>query len=146
MTDPISPTSVISACCPPVEEPITSTRGACMPKARRISAGCADVYGVDLGCQYLDVTGVPDGNYTLRITVDPFGRIPELDETNNVATLAVTLGAGDPCTAVTDIPADGPIEPIRTGAIAQSPETGPRPGGPEDCSSSWTLLPYEVER
>jgi hypothetical protein len=56
-----------------------------------ISAGCGDTYGAGLGCQYLDVTGVPDGRYVLRVTLDPFHRIAELSETNNVAEMPVTL-------------------------------------------------------
>ena len=100
-----------------------------------ISAGCADVYGVDLGCQYLDVTGVPDGNYTLRVTVDPFARIAELNETNNVTTLAVVLGS-DSCTA-TDLPAAGGTF---TGTTAgASAETG-------SCAAQSGLAPEQVFR
>ena len=45
ITGPISVTSVISACGPPVEDPITSTRGVCVQKARAhvrraTGAGC----------------------------------------------------------------------------------------------------------
>ncbi len=56
-----------------------------------ITAGCSDLYGANLGCQYLDITGVPSGNYTLRVTIDPFGRIAELSESNNVAQQPVTI-------------------------------------------------------
>ena len=56
-----------------------------------ITAGCSDLYGANLGCQYLDITGVPSGTYTLRVTIDPFGRIPELAEANNVAQQSVTI-------------------------------------------------------
>ena len=38
-----------------------------------VSQGCGDVYDASLGCQYIDITGVPDGSYTLRLIVDPFG-------------------------------------------------------------------------
>ena len=49
-----------------------------------ISAGCTDVYGMGLPCQYIDITDddVPDGSYTLRITVDPGNALAEEDETN----------------------------------------------------------------
>jgi hypothetical protein len=56
-----------------------------------ISAGCSDLYGSNLGCQYLDVTGIPSGTYTLRVTLDPFDRIAELSEGNNVAQQSVTI-------------------------------------------------------
>ena len=62
-----------------------------------ISAGCTDTYSARLGCQYLDVTGLRPGRYILRVTIDPFERIAELDERNNVVSLPVTLpGADDP--------------------------------------------------
>jgi len=74
-----------------------------------LSAGCGDVYSAALGCQYLDVTAVPPGDYVLRVTLDPFGRIEELDPTNNVATLPVTIPPPppppcDPATCVDDDP------------------------------------------
>jgi Lysyl oxidase len=101
-----------------------------------ISAGCADVYGANLGCQYLDVTGVPDGNYTLRVTLDPFGRIAELDETNNVTTQAVTLGS-DTCAGATDLPATGGTF---TGTTAgASTESG-------SCAAQTALAPEHVFR
>jgi hypothetical protein len=49
------------------------------------------VYGTGLGCQYLDITGIAPGAYRLRVTLDPFGQISELNETNNVVSVAVTL-------------------------------------------------------
>jgi Lysyl oxidase len=56
-----------------------------------LTAGCGDLYGPTLGCQYLDVTGVPPGNYRLRVTVDPFERVIESREDNNVAEVPVTF-------------------------------------------------------
>lgn len=35
-----------------------------------ISAGCADIYGAGLSCQWMDVTNVPEGRYTLVIRVN----------------------------------------------------------------------------
>jgi lysyl oxidase len=71
-----------------------------------LTAGCDDVYGASLGCQYIDVTGVPDGAYKLRVTVDPFNRVTELDESNNVVTVPVTIGTST-CPAPTDVPSGG---------------------------------------
>ena len=36
-----------------------------------IQAGWADVYGAHLDCQWIDVTDVPAGIYTLEIEVNP---------------------------------------------------------------------------
>lgn len=56
-----------------------------------LSAGCWDIYPAYLGCQYIEVTGVPSGPYTLRVTVDPGSEIAEADETNNVIERAVEI-------------------------------------------------------
>jgi hypothetical protein len=56
-----------------------------------ISAGWADVYVSDLPCQWIDITTLPPGPYTLRIEVDPANRIPEANESNNVATAFVYI-------------------------------------------------------
>ncbi|HTO68764.1 MAG TPA: lysyl oxidase family protein [Myxococcota bacterium] len=56
-----------------------------------INAGCWDVYEYFLGCQYVDVTDLPDGEYDLQVTVDPLNQIVELDETNNVIDVPVDV-------------------------------------------------------
>ena len=59
-----------------------------------ITAGCADVYDVGLPCQYIDITNtpLPDGDYTLRVTLDDQNRIAEANENNNVTTVPVHIG------------------------------------------------------
>jgi hypothetical protein len=61
-----------------------------------ISVGWEDVYGSQLDCQWLDVTNVAPGNYTLRVTINPQRAdgsylFPELDYANNVAVAPVTI-------------------------------------------------------
>jgi len=56
-----------------------------------ITAGWADVYGRYLDCQWVDITGVPAGDYTLEIEVNPEGRFQESDGANDLWTHAVTL-------------------------------------------------------
>ncbi|MGQ0835028.1 MAG: lysyl oxidase family protein [Gammaproteobacteria bacterium] len=102
-----------------------------------ISAGCADVYGSDLGCQYLDVTGVPPAQYQLRVTIDPFGRIAELSDSNNVVSVAVTI-PGDACGSATVIPpAGGVFTGTTIGASTQSGSCG-RTGGSPEKVFQWT--------
>lgn len=69
------------------------TYNSCTGVLQGISAGWADVYESWLPGQELEVEGVPDGNYALVVTVDPAGKIAELDETNNVGWVVVTLSA-----------------------------------------------------
>ena len=56
-----------------------------------LNAGCYDIYPFTLGCQYVDVTAVPDGEYTLRVTVDPLDRFAEVSEANNVIEQPVVI-------------------------------------------------------
>ena len=67
-----------------------------------ITAGCADEYGAGLGCQYVDITATPPGTYTLRVTLDPYGKIPEVSESTNIATVTVTIPP--PGTTTTTLP------------------------------------------
>jgi len=52
-----------------------------------IQAGWADVYGANLDCQWVDITDVSPGHYTLEIEVNPDGLLPESNQSNNVASV-----------------------------------------------------------
>jgi len=56
-----------------------------------ISTGWADKYSRYLPCQWIDVTDVPAGTYTLRIRVNPLQMFPESDYTNNELTMEVSI-------------------------------------------------------
>jgi hypothetical protein len=56
-----------------------------------ISRGWADTYNSELDCQWIDVTGVPGGDYTLEVHVNPQHIFSELDYMNNVARVPVHL-------------------------------------------------------
>lgn len=61
--------------------------------------GWGDVYGAGLDCQWVDITDVAAGDYTLRITVNPERDLPESDYDNNTAEIAVSIwdpGTEDP--------------------------------------------------
>lgn len=61
-----------------------------------ITAGCGDIYGSSLSCQWIDVTDVPDGNYTFvmrtnwRNIPDALGQV-EKDTVNNWAQVCFNL-------------------------------------------------------
>jgi hypothetical protein len=65
-----------------------------------ISVGMADVYGAGLDCQFIDITDVTPGDYTLRVELNqplPETSVPPLVERNydnNVAELPVTIVGG----------------------------------------------------
>jgi len=62
-----------------------------------ITRGFTDIYESDLPCQWIDVTGVPPGEYTLRAEINPVQPeattplLVERDYTNNVVTAPVTV-------------------------------------------------------
>jgi len=57
-----------------------------------IQAGWADIYDAGLPGQWIDVTGVPDGVYTLEITLNPEAKLLEADYTNNTERVSIELG------------------------------------------------------
>ena len=59
-----------------------------------ISAGYSDVYSASLDDQWIDVTNVADGDYTLQIVTDPDNNIQEADESNNQTSITVRLQNG----------------------------------------------------
>lgn len=56
-----------------------------------IGAGCSDVYDAALQCQWIDITGIPNGQYDLRVTTNPEQTLSELDYTNNSATVRIEI-------------------------------------------------------
>ncbi len=60
-----------------------------------ITAGWADIYGAYLDCQWVDITGVEPGDYTLEIHVNPEEHLFEASYENNIALIPVTIGEED---------------------------------------------------
>ena len=56
-----------------------------------ISVGWQDVYGSYLDCQWLDITGITAGNYSLRVSINPEGKLAESNYGNNTATVHVKI-------------------------------------------------------
>lgn len=56
-----------------------------------IQAGWSDVYTRDLPCQWVDVTDVPPGDYTLELAVNPDRVLAETSYDNNLVTVPVTI-------------------------------------------------------
>jgi hypothetical protein len=56
-----------------------------------LHVGWEDVYPNDIDCQWVDITGVPAGNYLLKVAVNTAGYLPESDYTNDTATVPVTI-------------------------------------------------------
>lgn len=70
------------------------------PRQRQgINRGWGDVYTWDLPGQYIDVTGVPDGDYDVVNTANPDGLINEMTTSNNEAATRIWL-VGDTVTCI----------------------------------------------
>lgn len=61
-----------------------------------ISSGWADIYDASLDCQWVDITGVAPGDYTLEIHVNFEQVLEESDYDNNLILVPVTIDDGDP--------------------------------------------------
>ena len=75
--------------------PYATTCGQGLPSTltmiQGLSKGWGDTYPASLPDQALDITGLPDGVYTVGVHADALGAIDESDETNNVATIQVRI-------------------------------------------------------
>lgn len=60
-----------------------------------IQRGWSDVYHSRLPCQFIDVTDVPPGQYTLEIHINNGGTLPELTMDNNLVTVPIDLTSPD---------------------------------------------------
>jgi hypothetical protein len=57
-----------------------------------IQVGWGDLYDSTLDGQWIDITGLPDGNYTLELEANPLGIILENNYANNVTQVPVSIG------------------------------------------------------
>ncbi len=58
-----------------------------------ISKGWADTYGSNLTCQWIDICGVPEGDYYLKITINPLHLLNESNYADNVLMSPVHIDA-----------------------------------------------------
>lgn len=56
-----------------------------------IQAGWADIYFSNLPCQWVDITGVPGGNYILEMEVNESHTLVESNYANNITSVSVTI-------------------------------------------------------
>ncbi|MDB6112980.1 MAG: hypothetical protein JWR69_4730, partial [Pedosphaera sp.] len=57
-----------------------------------IQKGWGDLYDSTLDGQWIDITGVPNGNYTMELEANPQGIILESDYSNNLTTVPISIG------------------------------------------------------
>ena len=59
-----------------------------------MSVGWGDQYGYQLAGQAIDITGLPNGDYNLKIEIDPNHRLTELDTSDNISNVLLRLTNG----------------------------------------------------
>lgn len=74
-------------------DPNTPPNGTYNGSYQGISRGWYDEYSSGLQCQWVDVTGVPPGNYFLEVEVNPSRLFEESSYANNVASVPFTVPA-----------------------------------------------------
>jgi len=78
-----------------LEDSQCDVRGArryrCGGTKQGISKNCGDLYGRYLDCQWIDITGVPEGIYSIQIKVNPTQLVPESDYSNNAIQCTVAM-------------------------------------------------------
>jgi len=57
-----------------------------------IQPGWGDLYDSTVDGQWIDITGLPAGNYTMELEANPQGIIQEANYDNNIATVPIALG------------------------------------------------------
>jgi Lysyl oxidase/Concanavalin A-like lectin/glucanases superfamily/Immunoglobulin domain/Immunoglobulin I-set domain len=57
-----------------------------------IQVGWGDLYDSTLDGQWIDITGVPNGNYTMELEANPQGIIQEANYSNNVIHVPISIG------------------------------------------------------
>ncbi len=106
-----------------------------------ISAGWADTYGAGLDCQWVDVTGVPAGDYTLEVAINNLQILAEESYANNTVTVPVTI-TPDPngCQPTPEICFDGVDQDCVDG-----PDNGCPPlTGHDTCANPFDITPPEL--
>jgi lysyl oxidase len=63
----------------------------CENTVQGMSVGWGDTYHSQLAGQEIDLTGLPDGDYTLTVKADPLGRMTEITTTDNTSCIKLRL-------------------------------------------------------
>jgi hypothetical protein len=97
----------------------------CGRSVQGISVGWGDKYGYWLADQDIDVTGLPSGDYTLTIEIDPNNHVLETNDTDNTSMIFVNLDMVNYVATVIDEPGDPnepPAAPVQITSV--SPDQG----------------------
>jgi hypothetical protein len=77
------------------EDPTVSTSSQYDCEFQGIQRGWSDVYHSRLGCQFIDITGTPAGDYQLEIVINGDQTLEELSYQNNTTMIPVSVGSSE---------------------------------------------------
>lgn len=69
---------------------------SCGRSVQGLTPGWADIYDKSLTDQWIDITGIPDGDYFLESEVDPDNNILEVSDSNNISIVPIHVGPPPP--------------------------------------------------
>jgi hypothetical protein len=104
-----------------------------------ITAGWEDIYPKNLDCQWLDITGLAGGTYTLRVTVNPIRVFQEASYANNTASVTVQIPA-KPGTVTAPKPTAPTIQPTKK---APAPKHVKKPKKSKGKHKGWYKKPVK---
>jgi hypothetical protein len=87
----------------------------CEATVQGMSVGWGDSYHSHLAGQEIDLTGLPDGDYTLTVRVDPLGRMQEITTADNASCIKLRL------TGIATSPTVSVIDAASCGAAGSPP-------------------------
>src|SRR5262245_21416707 len=90
----------------------------CENTVQGMSVGWGDTYHSHLAGQEIDLTGLPDGDYTLSVKVDPLGRMTEITTADNTSCIKLRL------TGIATSPTVTVLSPTSCGAGGSPPPGG----------------------
>jgi hypothetical protein len=89
-----------------IDEPDVSMNSMYHCGYQGIQRGWSDVYHSRLPCQFIDITGVAPGDYTLHVVLNENQSLEELSYANNVVDVPVTIGSAELAGPTEDCPAE----------------------------------------
>ena len=102
-----------------------------------IQKGWADVYSENTPCNWIDIAGLPGGNYFLELEINPTHNLAELDYSNNMASIPVSFGDDCGATPANDSFANADPIPKSPFSVRTYNACGTRePGEPEHAGNA----------
>ncbi len=71
--------------------PRSAVYSQCSKVVQGMSVGWGDTYSSSIAGQWIDITGMPDGDYLLSLEFDPKNKLLEIDEADNIESVKIRI-------------------------------------------------------